>query len=122
MRDLLIVVLHRSKKDLWITFHLLHMNESQYIRQRRDENDSEADRREEADEKAIDAFIAEFRRLLHFVLDPFDTDSHHDEDAGRKGRDRHHDGIRQEIKEGKNVHAKDGEGCQRAESERRERA
>ena len=98
------------------------MNESQYIRQRRDENDSEADRREEADEKAIDAFIAEFRRLLHFVLDPFDTDSHHDEDAGRKGRDRHHDGIRQEIKEGKNVHAKDGEGCKRTESERRERA
>ena len=88
MRDLLIVVLHRSEKDLWITFHLLHMNGSQHIRQRRDENDREANRREETDEKAIDAFIAEFRGLLHFVLDPLDPDSHHDEDAGRKGRDR----------------------------------
>ena len=122
MRDLLIVFLRRSEEDLWITFHLLHMNESQYIGKGGDENNSQTDRRKEADEKAIDTFIAEFRRLLHFLLDPLDADSHHDEDAGRKGRDRHHDGIRQEIKEGKNIHAKDGAGGKRAESKRRERA
>ena len=98
------------------------MNESQYIGKGGDENNSQTDRRKEADEKTIDTFIAEFRRLLHFVLDPLDADSHHDEDAGRKGRDRHHDGIRQKIKEGKNIHAKDGAGGKRAESERRERA
>ena len=121
MRDLLIVVLHRSTKHLWIAFHLLHMNESQYIGKGRDENNGQTDRRKEADKKAIDAFIAELRRLLHFVLDPLDADSHHDEDAGRKGRNRHHDGIRQEIKEAENIHAKDGEGRKGAESERRER-
>lgn len=98
------------------------MNKSQYIGKGGDENNSQTDRRKEADEKTIDTFIAEFRRLLHFVLDPLDADSHYDEDAGRKGRDRHHDGIRQEIKEGKNIHAKDGAGGKRAESERRERA
>lgn len=122
MRDLLIVILHRSEEDLWIKFHLLHMNESQYIGKGGDENNSQTDRRKEADEKTIDTFIAEFRRLLHFVLDPLDADSHHDEDAGRKGRDRHHDGIRQEIKETENIHAKDSDGCQRTKSERRERA
>ena len=66
------------------------MNESQYIGKGGDENNSQTDRRKEADKKTIDTFIAEFRRLLHFVLDPLDPDSHHDEDAGRKGRDRHH--------------------------------
>lgn len=95
------------------------MNESQYIGKGGDENNSQTDRRKEADEKTIDTFIAEFQELLHFVLDPLDADSYHDEDAGRKGRNRHHDRIRQEIKEAENIHTKDGEGRKRAESERK---
>ena len=102
---------------------LSHRDPAEGVGDGAQEDDGGEEGAEEADHGVEDLLAAE-RGLAKqdLLLDPADADDAGDQQADGDGRDGHHDGIRQEIEEIKELHPDDRHACQRAVAERRERA
>ena len=98
---------------------LLHGDQSEGVGHGADEDDCGEERAEEADHGVEDLFPAE-RGLAEqdLLFDAAHACDPRDEQADRNGRDGHHDGICQKIKEIQQLHADDLHARQRPVAER----
>ena len=90
---------------------------------RADQNDGRENGAEIADHKVEDPLAAERLAVQRdLLLDLFHTDDAGDQQAGGDGRDGHHDGVGQEIKEIQKLHPEHRHARQRAVAQGRQAA
>ena len=88
---------------------MLHRDQPKRIRHGTDQNDRRKDRAEVFDHKLEDCFSAERMTAFYdFAFNLFHADDSRNEKAGGDRRNRHHDGVCQEIEEVKELHSDHG--------------